>query len=45
MAQQPELDVLFFQRVAKQGVIAQVDHAGCQVIARSPIGVNLLEFF
>ena len=44
VAKQAALDVFGLQRLAQQRVVAQEDHARCQVIAGAPVGVDLLQF-
>src|SRR4029434_7329565 len=41
--QEALLDVLRFQGLAKQSSTAQVDHAGGQIVAGTPVGVHLAE--
>ena len=43
VAEQPVLDVLHAERLAQQRVVAQVDHADGQVVARAPPGVELAQ--
>ena len=43
MAQEANLDVFRLQRLTQQRVIAQIDHAGGQVIAGAPVGVHLAQ--
>ena len=43
VAEQALLDVLPHQRLAQQRVVAQVDHAGGEVVARAPEGVRLAQ--
>ena len=45
VTQQALLDVLRLQRLAKQGIGAQIDHAAGQIIASPPVAVHLAEFF
>ena len=45
VTQQPLLDVLRLQRLAQQRIGAQIDHAGGQVVAGPPVGVDLAKFF
>src|ERR1700738_5270583 len=32
------------QRLAQQGIVAEVDHAGREVVACAPIGIHLVQF-
>ena len=44
VAEQAVLDVLGLERLAQQGIVVQVDHAGAEVIAGAPLGVEVVEF-
>ncbi len=41
VAKQPILDVLRLERLAQQGIGAEIDHAGRKIIAGSPVGIYL----
>ena len=43
VAEQPLFDVLCLQGFAKQRVVAQIDHAGGQIVAGPPVSVDLPE--
>jgi hypothetical protein len=45
MAEKPVLDVLGFQWFSKQRIRAKIDHSRREIIAGSPVGVHLAEFF
>src|ERR1700730_7418951 len=32
------------QRLAQQGIVAEIDHAGREVVACAPIGIHLVQF-
>ena len=40
VAEQTALDVLRLERFPEQGVVAQIDHAGCEIVAGAPVGIN-----
>jgi hypothetical protein len=44
VSEQPFLHVLGLERLAQQRVVAQVDHAGGEVVAGAPEAVGLAEF-
>jgi hypothetical protein len=43
VSEQALLDVFGAERLAQQRVVAQIDHAGGQVVAGAPVGVDTLE--
>ena len=45
MTKKPILDVLWLQRFAKQRIRAKIDHSCRQIIAGSPVGIDLPQFF
>ena len=44
MAEQPGLDMLQFERLSKQGIREQVDLSHRQVVGRTPVRVQLVDF-
>jgi hypothetical protein len=40
MAKQPVLDVLGLEWFPQEGVVAQIQHAGGEIIARPPLGIH-----
>jgi len=44
VAEQAMLDVFERERLLEQRIVAQIDHPGGEVIARAPIGVDMLDF-
>jgi hypothetical protein len=45
VSEQAVLDVLGLQRFFQQGIRLEIDHSERQVIARSPVCMNLSQFF
>ncbi len=45
VAEQPRLDVLDLQRLAQERIRIQIDLADGKIVGRTPIGVDLAEFF
>ena len=45
MAQQPRLDVFLPQRFLQQRIVEQIDLADGQIVRRSPVGINAIQFF
>jgi hypothetical protein len=41
MAEQPALDVFWFQGFPQQGICLKVDHSQSQILACSPISIDL----
>src|SRR5579871_33093 len=44
MSQKPVLDVFRLQRLFEQRIVPEINHSERQVFARSPVGVNFLQF-
>ena len=44
VTEQAILDVLGLQRLAQQWIVAQVDHAGGEIVAGAPVGVDAAQF-
>ena len=45
MAEQAVLDVFELERFFEQRVVAQIDHAGGEVVAGAPVGMDAFDFF
>src|SRR6266550_2870460 len=43
VAQQSKLDMLWLERFTKQGIVTQINHAGGEVIARTPVRVDFAQ--
>lgn len=44
MSEKPRLDVLQFERLAKERIVEQINLSDREIVCRSPVGVHLAEF-
>jgi hypothetical protein len=44
MPEKPILKVLGNQRLSQQGIVAQVDHPGAEIVAGAPVRIDVVQF-